>query len=329
MNTVVPTNKFSWLIKREFWEYRGSFFWTPAITALVMLALVLFALMIAEMTANRAGVRLNGINFNEISQHLSEGNAAKLYGGLNIGLLSLGFPIGIALYFVLLFYGVGALYNDRADRSVLFWKSLPISDAETVLAKVVAMAVVAPVLAVGAMIALHLAFLIVLSLWVLVHGINPMLLWAPTQLATLWVKLIVLIPVNALWALPSIGWLLLCSSFARSKPFMWAVALPIVAGVVTSIVHLMNSLSLPSGWFWKNIVGRLLFSLVPGTWVDVADLRGLEHDDQLPEAVSNLLSLNSIGHLLVSPNFLIGVVAGSAMIAAAIHFRRLRTESYA
>jgi len=329
MSTVMPTNKFAWLLKREFWEYRGAFLWTPVITGMVMLALVVFGLVIAEHTASRSGVNLNGINFNEISAHLNEGNAAKLHAGLTIGMLSLGFPIGVALFFVLFIYGIGALYNDRADRSVLFWKSLPISDTETVLAKVVAMAVIAPALAVAAMIALHLGFLVLTSLWVLAHGINPMLLWAPGNLLALWAKLILLIPINALWAMPSIGWLLLCSSFARSKPFLWAVALPVVTGVLISMVHLMNSLSLPSGWFWRNVVGRLLFSIIPGTWVDAADLRSFDHEDRLPEALNSLLSVDTLGHLLSSPNFLIGVAAGAAMIAAAIYFRRKRTESYA
>lgn len=326
---AVPANKFTWLLKREFWEYRGAFFWTPAIVAMVMLAFVLVALVIAEVSANRAGVTLNGINFNEISQHISEGNLAKLHAGLDVGLLSLGFPIGIALFFVLFSYGVGALYNDRADRSVLFWKSLPISDTETVVAKVIAMALIAPVLAVGAMIALQIAFLIVLSVWVLVHGVNPILLWAPTHLVSMWLKLVLLIPVNALWALPSIGWLLLVSSFVRSKPFLWAFLLPVTAGVLTSVIHLMNSLSLPSGWFWKNIVGRLLFSLVPGSWMDASDFKEFDRDDRLPEALGNLLSFDSIGHVLSTPGFLIGVAAGAAMIAAAIYFRRKRTESYA
>ena len=326
---AVPANKFTWLLKREFWEYRGAFFWTPAIVAMVMLAFVLIALVIAEVSANRAGVSMNGINFNEISQHLSEGNLAQLHAGLDVGLLSLGFPIGIALFFVLFSYGVGALYNDRADRSVLFWKSLPISDTETVIAKVVAMALVAPALAVGAMIALHLGFLVVLSLWVLAHGINPLLLWAPTHLVSMWAKLILLIPVNALWALPSIGWLLLVSSFVRSKPFLWAFLVPVTAGVLTSVVHLMNSLSLPSGWFWKNIVGRLLLSLVPGTWVDVTNLKDLDREDRLPEALGNLLSFDAVGQLVSTPTFLIGVAAGVAMIAGAVYFRRQRTESYA
>ncbi len=212
---------------------------------------------------------------------------------------------------------------------MLFWKSLPISDSETVLAKVVAMTLLAPVMATLVMIALHVAFLVVMSLWMIMHGINPVLLWSPTHLATIWIKLALLIPVNALWALPSIGWLLLVSSFVRSKPFLWAIALPVLAGVLVSMAHLMNSLSLTSGWFWQNVVGRLLLSLAPGTWLDLAELRSLDHDERFPEVVNSLFSFNQVGHLMTTPTFLIGVVAGVAMIVAAIHFRRKRTESYA
>src|SRR5215469_15418076 len=100
---TVPSNKFTWLLKREFWEYRGAFFWTPVITTMVMLAFVVIALVIGETSAHRAGVNINGMHLDEISKHLSEGDAGKLYAGLNMGLLGLGFPIGIALYFVLLF----------------------------------------------------------------------------------------------------------------------------------------------------------------------------------------------------------------------------------
>jgi ABC-2 type transport system permease protein len=327
MSTAVSQNKFSWLLKREFWEYRGAFFWAPAIAAIAMLALVLLAIVVAETTASRAGVNLNGMNFNEISARLSEGNIDKLHAGIDVGLLGLGFPIGIVLFFVLLSYGVGALYNDRADRSVLFWKSLPISDVETVLSKVVAMGLIAPLLAVGAMIALHLGFLLILSLWLIAHGVNPLLLWSPLHLLALWSKLALLVPANALWALPSIGWYLLVSSFVRSKPLLWALAIPVVSGVLVSTGHLMNSLSLPSFWFWKNIVGRLLLSIAPGNSVNVESLIALDNGDQLPSALNGLLSLNAVGHLLATPNLLIGAVAGVAMIAAAVYFRRNRTES--
>jgi len=205
-----------------------------------------------------------------------------------------------------------------------------------VLSKVAAATLVAPILAMAAIIALQLGFLVLMSLYALLHGINPFpLLWSPTHLLALWFKLVLIIPVNALWALPSVGWLLLCSSFARSKPFLWAVALPIMAGVLNSWFGLMKNMSLTSTWFWQNIVGRLLLSIVPGSWMDAETLRNTMEragDDVRIEVGPHLdagFTLDAIGHALVSPSMLIGIVAGVAMIAAAVYFRRVRTESYA
>ncbi len=164
---------------------------------------------------------------------------------------------------------------------------------------------------------------------------NPFLvLWSPTHLAALWLKLIVFIPVNALWALPTIGWLLLCSSFARSKPFLWAM-LPIVVGVMLAWVRLLQHLDVPSGWYWKNIGGRLLFSIIPGSWINGETLaayfanRNHQTDDQMIQGLPNLLSLNLIADALSNPALWIGAVAGVVMIAGAVYFRRKRTESYA
>jgi len=329
--TITPTSRFVWLVKREFWEYRGSFMWAPAITAMVMLALFVMALVSAEIFGQQHGLNMSGIRIDELSRHLDAADYDKAHAGIDFGLLAMGFPIGITLFFVTLFYCIGALYNDRADRSVLFWKSMPLSDTETVLAKVVTVAFVAPVFAIAALIALHLGFLVLMSVYMLLHGINVLsLLWSPTHLAALWVKLLVLIPVNALWALPSIGWLMMCSSYARSKPFLWGVMLPIVSGVLVSWVNLMQSMSLASGWYWRNIVGRALLSMVPGGWMDTVALRELEHSGgNPPEAIANLLSFDAIGSALAAPDLWIGVAAGAAMIAAAVYFRRSRIESFA
>jgi ABC-2 type transport system permease protein len=326
--THTPLSKFMWLVKREFWEYRGAFLRTPLIIAMVMLVLMVGALVIAELTAQRAGVTMNGIHLDQIANNMSAAQIDKFHAGVSMGLMSLCFPIGIGLFFVLFSYATGALYNDRADRSVLFWKSLPISDSQTVLAKVFTAMFVAPALAIIGVIALQLGFLILMSLWIVLHGMNPLPLWAPMHLAALWVKLLVLIPLNALWALPTLGWLLLVSSFVRSKPFLWALMLPFVAGFLVSAFKLSQELSLSSTWFWHNVVLRVVFSFIP-SWMDLSQLKALDHDDRLPEAVSNLLSFDAFGQVLVSPDLWIGAVAGVAMIAGAVYFRRQRTESYA
>ena len=331
MNAITPSSKFLWQVKREFWEHRGGFLWTPLIIAAVMLAFMAMALVTAEFTAHQHGFTMNGIHIDQLASHIDADAMAKFQGALDVGLITMGMPIRIALFVVVFFYALGALYNDRADRSVLFWKSLPLSDTQTVLAKVVAGIVLAPALAVFGMIVLQLGFLILFTLYAAVHGINALpYLWSPTHLIAMWVKLAVLIPVNALWALPTMGWLLLCSAYARSKPFLWAVMLPIVAGVIISWMQLMQSFSLHSGWFWGHIVGRLLLSLIPESWINLDSLRALDHAGADPSiALSNLLSFDAIADQFTSPNFLIGVAAGAMMIAAAIWLRRSRVEAYA
>jgi ABC-2 type transport system permease protein len=329
MNTGTPMNTFVWLLKREYWENRGGFKLTPFIIALAFLALFVIVLITAELAAKQHGINVNGIQLDMLTQNLSPENMAKLNAAVDIGLLTLCFPIGIGLFFVTFFYALGSLYNDRSDRSVLFWKSLPISDTQTVLAKVVAASLIAPIFAVVAMIALQLTFLVLMTLFAALNGVNAIsALWSPLHMIKLWLMMALLIPVNALWALPTIGWLLLCSSFVRSKPFLWALLLPVVAGVIVSWVNVMQQMSLPSGWFWQHIVGRALLSLVPGGWFDEASFRTLEHA-RGPEAFVGLFSLDTIGTVLTSTDFLVGAVAGVAMIAAAIYFRRQRTEAYA
>jgi len=330
-NNVIRNNKFTWLVRREFWEYRGAFFWAPLITAMIMLAIILMMLIFAEVTAQRAGVNFNGFNISNITSHVAEGDIEQVHSALDLSLLGMCFPIGIVLFFVLFFYGLGSLYNDRADRSVLFWKSLPLSDVETVLAKLAAITLLAPVLAIVAMILLQIGFLLLLTLDGFVHGINAVtLLWSPTHLVTLWLRLIVRIPVNALWALPSVGWLFLCSSFVRSKPFLWATLVPILSGILVTWFSLMQTFSLTSLWYWKNIVGRALLSLVPGSWawfdLSAESLARVKNPTQVADA---FLSLEVIGHQLMSLQLWIGVAVGVAMIVASVYFRRQRIEAIA
>ncbi len=321
-------NTFVWLVKREYWENRGGFMRAPLIIALAFLALFVIALITAELAAKQHGVNVNGIQLDMLTQHLSQENIDKVNAAVDIGLLTLCFPIGIGLFFVAFFYALGSLYNDRSDRSVLFWKSLPISDTQTVLSKVVAASLVAPVFAVFAMIVLQLAFLILMTAFAALNGVNAVAaLWSPLHMLKLWLMMALLVPVNAVWALPTIGWLLLCSSFVRSKPFLWAVLLPVVAGVLVSWVNVMQQMSLPSAWFWQHIVIRALMSLFPGGWLTKV-FHALEHA-RGPEAFANLLSFDTIGQLVTSTDFLVGAVAGIAMITAAIYFRRQRTEAYA
>lgn len=316
-------NTFTWLLKREYWEHRGGFYGAPFWVSTVMLALTLLGIILTEVVASRARVS-TGIPWQQIASNLSSGDYAHAGAGLDVAYVAIAALLCIVLFFVVFFYLLGALYDDRRDRSVLFWKSLPVSDRDTVLSKVTSALVVAPAMAMAVGIACMIGFLLILSMFVLFHGGNPFtLLWSPSNLLANAGVAIAALPLYALWALPSVGWLLLCSVWARSKPFLWALAIPVFAGVFISWFDLMNAFDLNSGWFWKNVVAHLLGGVFPGTWMHVIDDGLLT---RMPPT-SHVAVLRAMYSVLGAWQLWVGVVAGIAMIAASIRLRRWRDDN--
>ncbi|WP_330945913.1 hypothetical protein [Thermomonas sp. LB-4] len=328
-----PTHKLKLLLRREFWEHKGGFFWAPIWAGGISLLLTLMALIFGEVAMRREAVSglkvngqvmINGLDLRLITEKMSPEDVQKLADGISLSTASAMFWPLLVLGFVVFFYCLGSLYDERKDRSVLFWKSLPVSDRDTVLSKALSALVVAPTLAIAVGIACMVAFLLVLSVFVLLHHGNPfVLLWSPDNLLANAGVAIAAIPVYALWALPSAGWLLLCSAWSRSKPFLWAIMIPAFAGVFISWFDLMNLFNLDSSWFWKNVVAHLLGGVFPGTWFTVMDLDGM----QAKELGNHLVLLKALYSALATPQLWIGAGAGIAMIAAAIRLRRWRDDN--
>ena len=331
------THTFKLLLKREFWEHKGGFFWAPIVAGAIFLVLSLMGIGAGELAARRmpdhaqinvdgGSFKINGLNLGQLTEKMTPEELREIGGVIDLSLLmSAGWPL-LVLSFVVFFYCLGSLYDDRKDRSVLFWKSLPLSDSATVLSKVTSAAVMAPVLAIVAGVLTMFGFLIVSSGVILLHGGNPLtLLWGPGSPLKVAAYLIASIPVYALWALPTIGWLMLCSSWARSKPFLWAIMIPVFAGIFVTWFDLMQLFQMETVWFWKNVVARSLLSVAPGSWLDVATF-GAGDVDSPKHAVSQLINLRTTYSVLLTPQLWIGVVAGAAMIFGAIRMRRWRDE---
>lgn len=327
------THKFKLLLKREFWEHKGGFFWAPLVAGGISLLLTIMAIAVGEVVARKAmargelnidgNVMINGLDLGMITSKLDAENMRQLAGGIDLSMLAASSWPFMVLGFVVFFYCLGALYDERKDRSVLFWKSLPLSDRDTVLSKVASATLVAPVLAVGAALVTMFAFLLVISVVVMIHDGNPMqLVWGPGSPLLMAANLVAAIPVYALWALPTVGWLLLCSAWARSKPILWAIMIPVFAGIFVSWFDLMQVFNLETTWFWKNVVARALFSVAPGTWLDAAAFEKGNFDG--PGAIGQLFNLQSTYSTLLTPQLWLGVLAGAAMIFGAIQLRRRR-----
>ena len=328
-----PTHTFKLLLKREFWEHKGGFLWAPLVAGGISLLLTLMAIVVGLIAARRAiadgdmeidGVQVNGLDIGQLTSRMSAEDMAEMAQGLDLTLLlSSSWPF-IVLGFVVFFYCLGALYDERKDRSVLFWKSLPISDAQTVLSKVASAALVAPIIAIGASILTMFVFMLMISTVVLMHGGNPVeLLWGPANPLTLIGGHIAWIPVYALWALPTIGWLLLCSAWARSKPFLWAIMVPLFAGIFVSWFDLMELFNLDSSWFWANAVGRLLLGTFPA--IDMAYRGGFDGANGQLDIAREMSAGNQL-QTLAMPELWIGAIVGAAMIFGAIRLRRWRDE---
>jgi len=308
-----------WLIKREMWENKGMLFWTPVVIAGAVAALVLCSLFLGKMGA----LHIDGQNIGSVT---IEGQARmRIAETLAQVYVAAGTPVLMVLGLLVFFYCLGALHDERRDRSLLFWKSLPVSDVKTVMSKLLLAVVVAPLITMGIAIALGLLLLVATCIMLLTHGTNMFgaVLAQPDFYLTP-LRLIGLLPVYALWALPTVGWLLMVSSMARSKVFLWAVGTPVITSLLMLWAEKVLSLGFDTGWFASHITGRLLLSVIPGSWLDLNKEQARAMAEQhmsMPEAIFNA-SWSSLG----SVNLWIGAAAGAAMIAVAVTMRRRREE---
>ncbi|MBO9662436.1 hypothetical protein [Dokdonella sp.] len=317
------------LLKREYWEHRGGFLWTPVWITAAILIITAMGIVSAEMFSTKTQVHI-GFSLDELRGSISAEDIAQAANGLDMAQLAITGIAGIGLFFVTFFYLLGALYDDRRDRSVLFWKSLPISDTATVVSKALAALLLMPVIMLVVATLAYLVFLVLISLWAAVHGVNPM----PAVLAShplgMFLRFVAALPAQMLWALPAVGWLLFWSAFARSKPFLWAVLLPIVAIAANWWLGKIGGVHLTGDLNLGTILGRLLFSIFPGSWLGAngvavgATRISLNLND---DHVVGSLDPTRIYGLLTTADLWIGVIGGLALLAGAIWLRGRRVET--
>ena len=320
-------NTFGWLLKREYWEHRGGFYWAPIWVSGIMLLLTVLGIIAAVGASSRFEIR-SGIHWDELAAHLSKGDFVHAGMGLDVAYVALAGLLCVVLFFVLFFYLLGALYDDRRDRSVLFWKSLPVSDTATVLSKVAAAVLLAPLISFLVATVAYVALLVVVGIWTLFHGLNPLPAIAASHTLGLFWRMLLTLPVDALLALPTVGWLLFWSAYARSKPFLWAVLVPLFAFIANSWIGMMGLPSISRRFMLEELIGRLLFGIFPGQWLNDKNPAFIDPEHAFERG--NMLSLldpSNVYGLLATPGIWIGAAAGIAMIAAAVWLRRSRIET--
>ncbi|MFL6709194.1 MAG: hypothetical protein ACJ8HI_13410 [Massilia sp.] len=328
-------NTMKWLLRREYWEHKGSFFWAPAVVALVMVAVVALTIgygMAAQPMDGTTTVVINGhqVTHSNMINAMGPDGKAMMANAVANGYIMAAAPLFGVLPFVVFFYCLSALYDDRRDRSILFWKSLPISDRDTVISKAVTALVLAPVITalLGVVTAAVIALITMFGAGFFgVHIVGAVLANKAFWLAPF--QLIGLLPVYVLWAVPTVGWLLLVSSWAKSKAFLWAVGLPLLLLALLRWVSFMTASFMNVGidykWVADNIVLRGLASIVPGFWLPFGQVeRGALLNAEHSVDAGNVFVQSWM--TLLQPTVWIGVIVGAAMIIGAIRLRRWRDE---
>ncbi len=157
------------------------------------------------------------------------------YFGHGIALIYETMAVIIAMFFLL-----GAAYGDRRDRSVLFWKSMPFGETQSLLVKLVFASVVIPFLA------LAISFVVLMASAFMLSGffaVSEQYSWwsafVETDPITIWLSHCLALPILAIKVLPLYCWLLFCSAFVKKSPIFLAIIVPMV--IVFIEMHIVGS----------------------------------------------------------------------------------------
>jgi ABC-2 type transport system permease protein len=281
------TRPMYWSIRRELWENR-SIYLAPLGAAAVFLFGFLISLIALPQHRMSTVLALD-----PAKQRAAIELPYEIAAGLIMGT---AFIVGI-------FYSLEALYGERRDRSILFWKSLPVSDLTVVLSKLTVPMVILPLLSFVITVATQLIMLLLSSLVLLASGLNLAALWTHSSFFHVSLMLLYhIVTVHGLWYAPFYGWLLLVSAAAPRAPFVWAFLPPFVIVAV-------EKLTFNTSHFASMLLSRLA---------------GPEAPAPPGSSMMDVMAALTPGLFLREPGLWIGLAIAAVFLFAAVRLRRYR-----
>jgi ABC-2 type transport system permease protein len=278
--------RLTWCVRRELWEYRSIY-----LAPLVMAGIVIFGALI---TLGRVPGRMRlALAADAARQHAM---LVQHYHFAALLIMGTAMVVGI-------FYSADALHGERRDRSILFWKSLPVSDLTTVLAKASVAIVILPLLAFAIGAVVNFVQLLLSSAALFAAGMDAGPLWREVAyFRTTPLLLYHMVTIHMLWHAPIYAWLLLVSSWARRMTFLWA-ALPFAAIAI----------------FEKITWGTTYFAMMLLDRLSGGEASAGARPDSFPgEAGTHLM----VGHFLTNPGLWIGLVFAAGCLYGAARLRK-------
>jgi ABC-2 type transport system permease protein len=283
---VIPASRrFYWSVRRELWEHRSIYIAPLAVAGLYVLAFLYGA--------------IRGVDFAVGKRPMSHVEALQApYTFATFVLMGISFIIA-------LFYCLDALYGERRDRSILFWKSLPVSDLITVLAKASIPLLIIPLITFAITVVTQWIMLLINSAVMLSLGQSVSILWDSLPLTQMSLMLLFhLVAIHGLLLSPIYCWMLLVSAWAPRAPLLWAALPPLAIGVAEKIAF--NT---------THFAAMLHYLLGGGADIVPFTSGGME---MAP------LTAYAVGRFFSNPGLWAGLLVAAAFLAAAVRVRRYR-----
>ena len=280
-----------WSIRRELWENRSIYVAPLAVAALVLIgSLIGMFRLPGRMTALSA-----------LSPMQQQEAIAQPYTYAALAIM-------FTTFIVTVFYSLDALYGERRDRSILFWKSLPVSDLTTVVSKASIPIVIIPLLTFAITVVTQWIMVLLSSAALLMNGLSVASLWTTLSLSQSWLMLLYhLVAVHALWYAPIYAWLLLVSAWARRVPILWA-GLPLLA------IALVEKIAFNTTHFAVMLEHRMDGGIEGAPFTSYG-------------GVSHVMAHHNLAEFVVRPGLWIGLLVAAIFLAGAVRLRRERGPS--
>ena len=278
------------LVRRELWEHRSLW-----IAPLVVEALLAISLLIGR------------INMDLPEDVLTPQRKVAIF---TIVQWVLAQPVFVVATIVVGFYLLDCLYAERKDRSILFWKSLPLSDELTVGSKLLIAAVVVPL---GVFVLASAADLVFAA--IIAMRVPGALSWSTVEWLRTELVLLLEAILGVLWYSPIAGALLLFSAWIRRNPILWASLVPVVAPIIERV-------ALGTHYIWSFEQYR-----INGIWQKLALGPNVFGTLKHMPPVGVVLDTFNIGGLFTDIDLWLGVFAALAMAYAAARVRRYRDDT--
>ncbi|MDG1229789.1 MAG: hypothetical protein P8P51_01630 [SAR86 cluster bacterium] len=293
------------MIVREIQEHKVAFVYAPFFVSIIL------CLVIASVYFGGTNIQTDQFNFSteyydeEIRQAMQSVSSVSRIDIVRTGLLVLGFPILLTVGFGLLAYSLSTFADERKDRSLIFWRSLPVSDLTTVLSKVFTVTLIVPLMVLPYIILLQLVSMTSASIFFATNDIVSFgWLWG-SYIFTDWFRIIFSLWAQSLWSLPLFLWLMLAGTYA-ARPIAGAIVPPVILIVLEGII------------FKTNLVLEFIENRI-GFW---------SRADSFPKEYQELrvVDVSDIFLLFSTQAFWIGILASAILVAGIVYVRSSNSD---